>query len=69
MYAVFCGVLLTDDNKPVWQSLLQLWLQYCAVLHCKQAQLCLEGRALVASQVITKQEIRIHFYVPLLSSW
>jgi len=65
MYAVFCGVNSTDGNKAVWQSPLQSWLQYCAVLHCKQAQLCLEGTALVASQVIMKQEIRIHFFMSL----
>jgi hypothetical protein len=62
MYTVFYGIDLTDDNKAVWQSPLQLWLQYCSDLHHKQAQLCLEGTALVASQVIMKQEIRIHFY-------
>jgi hypothetical protein len=35
--------------------------KYCAVLHHKQAQLCLEEAALVSSPVIMEQEIRIHF--------
>jgi hypothetical protein len=38
---------------------------YCAVLQLKEVQLLFEGTALVASQVMVKQEVRIHFYVPL----